>query len=385
MSKIGRFALMVILCSGIGAQIRESTRAINIEIAVRVFKGDAFVPGLTKVDFEVLEDEKLQALEACYFINKNVLQKTADSNAAKPPPPRSPEIKPDLTRTFVLIFSATRYYPDFGDAVSFFFDNVYKRGDNIICSTPRRAYNFNSNALDRYTKEEAVRQLVSFLKKDILAAGQEYRSLIDQLKPTADSSESGPDPWTLTLLEKLRDLNTLDEKKVLSFADALSKREGQKYVFCILQKALMPIPEALEQEKFLLLRDAGLDARKVKQAFSDRNIQFHFIYATRAGDDGSGLDVANQASLALSGIRMHEFKQDFFSAFKDIADATGGSVESSADAKLALSSAADFSGTYYLLYYAPANYQPDGRFRKIDVRVKSGGVRVVHREGYVAD
>jgi hypothetical protein len=38
-----------------------------------------------------------------------------------------------------------------------------------------------------------------------------------------------------------------------------------------------------------------------------------------------------------------------------------------------------------LLYYRPANYRADGRFQKIEVRVKGEGLKVVHRLGYVAD
>ena len=47
--------------------------------------------------------------------------------------------------------------------------------------------------------------------------------------------------------------------------------------------------------------------------------------------------------------------------------------------------AAEASSNYYLLYYRPLNYRADGRFQKIEVRVKGQGLKVVHRLGYVAD
>lgn len=43
------------------------------------------------------------------------------------------------------------------------------------------------------------------------------------------------------------------------------------------------------------------------------------------------------------------------------------------------------SENYYLLYYSPAEYKADGKFREIEVRVKERSYRVSHRAGYVAD
>ncbi|MCK7525643.1 MAG: hypothetical protein MZV64_52585 [Ignavibacteriales bacterium] len=39
----------------------------------------------------------------------------------------------------------------------------------------------------------------------------------------------------------------------------------------------------------------------------------------------------------------------------------------------------------YVLYYRPQDFKADGKFRRIDVTVKRGGLRVSHREGYVAE
>lgn len=39
----------------------------------------------------------------------------------------------------------------------------------------------------------------------------------------------------------------------------------------------------------------------------------------------------------------------------------------------------------YLLYYSPKDYQTDGKFRNIKVRVKGKSYRVNYRAGYIAD
>jgi hypothetical protein len=40
---------------------------------------------------------------------------------------------------------------------------------------------------------------------------------------------------------------------------------------------------------------------------------------------------------------------------------------------------------YYLLYYTPKDYKPDGKFRSIEVKVKGKSYSITHRAGYIAD
>ena len=50
----------------------------------------------------------------------------------------------------------------------------------------------------------------------------------------------------------------------------------------------------------------------------------------------------------------------------------------------ALDEIAADSGTYYVLGYQPANTTFDGKYRKIEIRVKRQGLRVRARQGYLA-
>ena len=43
------------------------------------------------------------------------------------------------------------------------------------------------------------------------------------------------------------------------------------------------------------------------------------------------------------------------------------------------------SENYYLLFYSPKDYSPDGKFRKIEVKVRGGDFSVSHRAGYIVD
>jgi hypothetical protein len=83
--------------------------------------------------------------------------------------------------------------------------------------------------------------------------------------------------------------------------------------------------------------------------------------------------------------RLQDLSADIYASFKEMAAATGGLVESTSNPNFALRQAAEASGNYYLLYYRPLEYRADGRFQKIEVRVKGEGLKVTHRLGYVAD
>jgi len=76
---------------------------------------------------------------------------------------------------------------------------------------------------------------------------------------------------------------------------------------------------------------------------------------------------------------------EVFAVFQGMAEATGGLVQTSANVAAAFQRATEASENYYLLYYSPQNKAADGRFRRIKVKVKRPGCRVMHRLGYFAN
>ena len=85
------------------------------------------------------------------------------------------------------------------------------------------------------------------------------------------------------------------------------------------------------------------------------------------------------------GFRLQDLSADIYASFKEMAAATGGMIESTTNPNFALRQAAEASSNYYLLYYRPLDYRADGRFQKIEIRVKGEGLKVTHRSGYIAD
>jgi hypothetical protein len=69
----------------------------------------------------------------------------------------------------------------------------------------------------------------------------------------------------------------------------------------------------------------------------------------------------------------------------EIAKDTGGQVlYNTNDLDDALARAGDHGANYYTLYYTPSNTALDGQYRKIQVKLASGGYKLAYRRGYYA-
>jgi len=367
---IGVLALCLILFT---QEIQHETIVVNIEVPVRVFKGGKFVDGLTVDDFEVYEDGKAQKIVALYLINKTIVKEIKKGEEI---------FTPEVSRNFFLVFELIEYLPKIGEVIDYFFNNVILPGDTLHIATPIRTYNFNNKAFELMPKEEMANQLKKKLRKDITLGSSKYKNL---LRDYEDIKELRVDSdlklqMKLTYLRQLRELTYFDLTKFLKLADYLKKMEGQKYVFLFYQKETTPIPEELGPtalELFDLQRNASFDVEKVKQAFSDSSISSHFVYITQAPRDDISQEITGEGIIDQS--------PEIFSAFKEMAYATGGTVESSANAAASFQKVVDASESYYILYYRPLDYKRDGKFHNIKVKVKNRNYRVTHRAGYFAN
>jgi hypothetical protein len=81
---------------------------------------------------------------------------------------------------------------------------------------------------------------------------------------------------------------------------------------------------------------------------------------------------------------MREQSEDVFRAFSQVAQATGGTVDTSQNPVAGFQNAVKNAETFYLLYYSPEDYKKDRQFKSITVRVKRPNCSVFHRMGYFA-
>lgn len=366
-------------------QYKHKAIAINIEVPVRVFKGDKFVDNLTIDDFELYEEGFLQKIEAVYLIKKTTV---AREETPEPKEVRPKKFSPPTSRHIMLIFELTEYFPRIKEVVEYLFQDIVTAEDSLIVITPVKTYNFRQEALQLMPREMIAVQLLSRIKKDLIWGNREYRRLYNDIeRMCSDPLDPYDHTWMmryLMLVEKLIQLRYLDERKLKEFADYLQHREGQKYVFLFYQEELIPtnseVMESVETE--LAHMSLGMvNVEKIKQIFSHSSISINFIYLSRKMPENMSVEALNPVSLKIVARPLDEV----FTVFKSMADATGGLVQTSANITSAFKQAAASSENYYLLYYSPMNKVSDGKFRQIKVRVKRKGCRVTHRIGYFAD
>ena len=395
-------AILVLGLTLFAQEIQHEAVAVNIEVPVRVFKGKTFIDNLTIDDFEIYEDGVLQKTEAVYLINKmDIVREETEmikEEARK-------IFAPKASRNFVFLFEIHEYLPKIGTAMEYFFNDIYMTEDTLTLITPLQTYRFNNEALVRLTKKEISKEFIGQLRGDTRRSTAEYRTLLrdlEDIKRFEKNMEGGFEDLVRMMHSNisitLRKIRYLDENMLLEFSDVLKKTEGPKHVFFFLQKLQIPIirynpvfgTDDLEEfEAFM-----AVDKAKIKRIFSDASITAHMIYVTKLSDLDimerervgrlTNTDEYDTSQTTMPRV-LQEISGSIFSAFKDIAQATGGIVDSSTNAAASFKKAADASENYYLLYYSPKNYVANGEFKEIKIKVKSQRYKISHRAGYIAD
>ena len=394
---------------------KEASLVVNVEVPVRVFDGKAFVDSLTMDDFEVYEDGVAQKIEAVYLINKKDIERLEEKK----------KFTPQTTRNFFLFFEMNTYIPQINQAIDYFIDNVLLPQDVLYVITPVKSYKMRERVFEIKTKEDIRTEFKRLIRKEISSGSSEYNSIIRDIEAAARALAAAVDPKAAvrtedsrsydaesrdpqiaqieelcmayaTCISRLENLRNVDQLRLLDFAKFLKNKEGQKYVFLFYQREFIPrldpniLSQALSkyQEKYpddyfslqytlasvqkFFTREITFDVDLVKRAYADASVSIHFLFISKPAEH-------------TFGIRMEEESDDIYGAFKEMARASGGFVDSSANPLYLFQQAVDASETYYLLYYSPKNYKVDGKFKNIEVRVNNKDYRVIHRAGYFAN
>lgn len=328
-------------------EIQHETIAINIEVPVRVFTKGKFAEELSIKDFELYEDGIPQEILALYLVKKTVIEREETESDER----RASKIFiPETSRTFILMFDMVDYFPKTREALDYLFESVILPGDSLFIITPSNNYSFKKELMGDASREVIVDQLSKKLRKDI----RSEKGISGRIK-----------------------VRYFDEKKLIEFKDQLKDIEGQKYVFLFYQQLLIPLRPCISCIGEELI---SFDVNKIKQIYSDSSIFINFIFLIKP--QIHQLDVTRKSR---ANKKLTDMSSAIFGAFYEMAKATGGITDSSANIAASFQRAAISSENYYLLYYTPKNYQADGKFKNIKVKIKGKNYRVTHRAGYIAD
>ncbi len=366
----------------------------NVVVPVRVYDKNNFVDSFTIDDFELYEDGILQKIDALHLTDKTQLSRTEGVRG----------FIPHVSRNYYLLFQLIDYNPKLKEAIDYFFSEVMLPEDNLTIMTPVKNYTLPSGALEKYSREEISKEMHGILRKDVKIGSSNYRSVFRDLKRIAQSISGGEgDPlesaFSIELLlpryreslQNMEKLRVIDEKWFLMFAQQLKRLSGQKNVFFFYQREFRPEisgsvynqiqsgyqdkPGVLAQVNELFAfyrRESAWDVNRIKQAFADSSIDFYFLF----------MDKRPESAI---GITMREQSEDVFSTFLEVTKATGGLIKTSQNPAAGFKDAVNSSECCYFLFYSPKDYQQDGKFKKIEVKIKNKDYTIKHRTGYYAN
>jgi hypothetical protein len=375
----------------------------GLEIRVHVMAGGQFVDDLKLADFGLFEDGRARPISSLTLVRGGQVAYREGEGS----------IPVHLNRSYTLLFQIVDWDPGFSEAVEYLFTSVLLPGDAVSLITPFRPYHLQRDALSQRTKAELEKSLKDVLRKDILRGSGEYRNLVNDLKRLtkaiggetstfqedmeSDTSTEGASFGLETQISRYREalmsmerIRHIDEDKLLAFAAQLKPATGQKTVVMFYQREYRPELSPGTMNRLMSIyqdspdilgslmdlfhfykREKTFDADKVKKAFADAGIDFHFIFVERK-------------SQRVFGATMREQSEDVYPGFVAIARATGGTADSSLNTSTAFKLAADVSGDYYILSLAPDTMAADGAFRAFDVRVNRPGCHVTFPLGHYA-
>jgi VWFA-related protein len=370
-----------------------------VEVDVRVFDREGgFVTGLTRDDFEILENGEPQAVDALHFVHAMPPASSPAGPTAAPVPASTPPVAP---QTWIFLFDLAHLTAGGGferarTAVDAFIRNRFREGDlaGVVAG------------------DQMLNNRLTSVRQELVAAVAEVKPRADARTRTLELTRQ----WPRLLDEEEAIRIARGEVDVIRRAVARACADDPEYcrqgdpepeVRAKGQRMQQDIRRASAQTLATL---HGLAARLARMTgpktlvflsdgFVSQDIETTLRAVvgqlTRAGARLYAIDVRGLSRIANPGLLDQAQVDDPAGAvtrFDGVADGpnslaldTGGLlIRNENNIGRALDRIADDASRYYVLVYQPSNPALDGSYRPLQVRVKREGLRVRARRGYLA-
>ena len=363
---------------------RTGVEAVEVDVRVVDAHG-APVRNLTRDDFEIFEDGLRQNIRT--FVAIDVPPAPAARTATIQPDALSNR-QPFAGRVYVVVLDDLHTHPLHASRVK----RVVRRFlDDHMATNDRVALVVTSGRTD------ATQELTSS-RSALLTALDRFQG-----RKIRSSTLERIDQYYLT-----RDIDQRSEGRTERIDDPLEQERGHnaRVTLDTLADVARWLGSVPVHRKALLFVSEGIDY-DIHDVFANReasaivsSTRDAIAAATRAnvtiygvdprgltlGDDG--MEVASlpeDTTLNLGTTSMQREVQLAQDSLRTLADETGGfAVVNANDFSTAFERIVRENTHYYLLGFQPSNGKRDGRFRRLEVRVKRPGARVHARRGYVA-
>ncbi|HVR72487.1 MAG TPA: VWA domain-containing protein, partial [Vicinamibacteria bacterium] len=425
-----------------GPQFPASASAVVLDVVVRDGRGEP-VHGLAPADFEVYEDGALQSIEGFHAVSRERRATairppaaTRASAAAPAPTPDAgpvsptPDSSPTMTAfVFDRLSPAARALAHraalgsigpadrlqgvagvFAIDLSLLTLQPYTDDAALVRQALDRAASLStaSFAPESKTNPSVARALSALIPREPAVHSAESPNeivpddVMGELEPVA-LSHLRPEEraWQLMVARSLRRMEVFHQalareqqgfattNALLSVIASLGGLPGRKSVVFFSEGLALPTKV---QPQVRSVIDAATRAGVSLYAVDTAGLRVTSTLAESRGEIHSysarkERALPNKSGIALPELELNEdaLQRDPQAALESLADQTGGFlVRDTNDLGPGLRRIDEDGREYYVLAYTPANQDYDGRFRRIDVRVRGKGLRVRTRKGYYA-
>lgn len=374
---------------------------VNVDVYVTDKKGKR-VNGLTRDDFEILEDKRPMAITNFYAVDEGrpvptgeELEASAIPTLPVPVPGMPPEI-PDDQRLHLVVYIDNFNLHPFSRNKTFtalreFLRSDLTPGDSVMLMTyerephVRRPFTTDpqviASALFELEKLNAFATQGDSDRRDILRELDDLKDETQAITRARSYAESLFNDLQFSIDSLKNTVSSLaglpGRKAILYVSDGLPMIAGQD-VFQFVQEKFSSGSSTAMMES--LTFDASRRFQELVAQANANRISFYTI-------DAEGLKVsssisAENRSANTSGMVDSIHNSNLLAPLQMIAEQTGGkAIYNTNDATKGLLTVASDFKTYYSLGYSPV-HSGDGRYHKIDVRTKRKDLVVRHREGY---
>ena len=387
-------------------RFRAGTTLITVDAIVRDTHG-RFVADLTPDDFEVLEDGRPQTIESLYVVKAGRVR-AAPAAAVVPPaaPPQrvSPPPPPQVQRVFVLLFDQEHMAPGgfkrAQQAASSFLETDFQAGDvggvvnggtmignrltssreeleaairSIEPSGDVRSHQLDMRDWPRFVSDYEAWRIV-YGDDNVLKQVWQRACLDDpdRCKPDPEIAKQIVQNKARRFVSELRASGMRTIHTLAGLTKGLAGLPGRKTIVFLSDgffaedswgdlQGLTGLA-ARGSVRIYALDTRGLNRGSASSDIIDMPPHASVNPAEIPGNFDIGADAPNALAVDTGGLMIRN-ENNFTKAFQEIADDTS---------------------SYYVLGYAPANTDFNGKFRRITVRVKRPGLGVRARKGYLA-
>jgi len=383
---------------------KQEVTVIAVEVPVRVLQKGRVVKDLNKEDFEVFENGIKQNITAFELVSRRIsLAQEIPQEISAPP----------KNRIFILIFNIFDYNERVGEAIDYFFQNIFRPHDQIVILTEDRILNIEKGE----SVSDVIHNLKETLKKFKVISTFTIMRAYKDLSEEGDrlllelKGLSGSFNWDQAILrfyenyqrvwlEYKKQFITPDFELYRGIIKRIKQMEGEKWAICFQQREMFPKlknegPIESEIRKLTESMTDPQDQAKTRQIkVKQYELQRTFDLTSNFPVDGLR-DLFMEANatfhlLLLKSLRallsqdfeLGEVAEDYEDCFRQISSSTGGSSTFSNKVLEALKEAAVKEDFHYLLVYSPEDSSVQ-KERKIEVKTKKEGTEVIYLKHFV--